>query len=252
MKKTLVFLLLVCISLFTLTGCGKVSTKKAATEDEIEEFFEDKFDAFEEMMEDGYSFSFKYSEKRDAKRGSSSSSYKMKAEGRVTIDPDKMEKSAMYAKGSMTSKGVSYGEEGKVKSSSKQKIEVTVVNETLYEALEYTEKDGESKWEGSTKEKTDVEDRVSSTIASYLSQVGISNLSNFFIGNQYYIDGDKCLVITSTTEGHSEVLLKFDGDDLESIQVLKKSYGYEAELTIKFGKVKSISKPSNSSKYKED
>ena len=92
MKKTLVFLLLVCVTLFTLTGCGKgVSTKKLATEDEIEEFFEDKYDAFYEMMEEKYSFSFEYSSSSKFEEGADSGSAKIKYEGRVIIDRESYE-----------------------------------------------------------------------------------------------------------------------------------------------------------------
>lgn len=253
MKKTLVFLLLVCVTLFTLTGCGKgVSTKKLATEDEIEEFFEDKYDALYEMTEEKYSFSFEYSSSSKFEEGADSGSAKIKYEGRVIIDKEKPEKSALYVKGSQTSKGVEYGSEGKTKYSGKAKVEYIIFDEVSYEAIEVTEKNGESKYVESHKEKIDVEEEAALyAIMSRLQTCQIGNFESFFEGEQYYIDGDKCLVVTSTASRHVEVTLKFEKDELVSISVLQKSYNSKTEIEIKFGDVKSISKPKNASKYKD-
>lgn len=252
MKKTLIFLLLVCVSLFTLTGCGKgVSTKKAATEDEFDDFIEDKLDAFQELLEDDFSMEIKYSFSNESKTGSNSLKEKTKVEGRMIFDGNKPEKSSFYYKITATASSVEYGKEGKVKGSEKYKEECTLTDETLYRSVETSSKLGESKWSESYKEKTDVEDNVSVALMGFLSQFGVNDFLSFFTGNQKYIDGDKCLLITSTPANHIEVTLTFNGDDLVSIECNEKSYGYESELKIEFKDVKSISKPKDASKYKK-
>ena len=250
MKKTLLFLLLVCISLFTLTGCGKgVSTKQMATEDEIEEFFKDKLEAMAEMFEEEMTYSFKMSYKRTFAEGADEGTETYKSKGRVSIDVEDLENSSIYVKTTTTIKGVEYGSEGKTKVSGKDVEESTLVQGVLYTSVESSYKEGESESKSSSKTKVEVEGSaaVSSVIAKLVGNVG--SVENLINGEQIYIDGDKCLIVSSTTESHTEVTLVFDGDELVSAHVETKSYNYEYELDIEYGKIKSISKPSNASKY---
>lgn len=252
MKKTLVFLLLVCLSLFTLTGCGKgVSTEKAATEDEKEDFFEDKLEELEEMFEDEISFSFKNVTKTETKEGADSSSNKTITEGRAIISYEDVEDSSFYVKETITEKSVEYGSQGKVKSSTKGTIETTLVNLILYVATDGTMKSGESVHKVDGKEKTDLEEASTNALINILGKVTkYANPESYFDGERVYIDGDKCLIVQSTSESHIETTLTFDGNTLVSVEIIEKAYGYESETTIKYGDVKEISKPKDASKYK--
>lgn len=248
MKKTLAFLLLVCISLFTLTGCGKgVSTKKPATLDEFEDFKEEKLEALEEMFKEEMVYSFKMITKTKINEGLVSGDQTEKLEGRVSIDMEDVEKSSLYIKRSISAKGTTYEEGSKTKISTKSEVETTLVNGTLYESYKLSSKYGESKAESTEKVKIDVEDLIDFNYINSLIDIG--RVEQLFQGQQVYIDGDKCLLITSTINYHTEILLKFDGDELVSAEVTTKTCNSESKLEIKIGKIKSISKPKNESKY---
>lgn len=249
MKKTLVFLLFVCISLFTLTGCGKgVSTKKLATEEEYEEYMEDKLDALEEMFEEEFSYSFKCVIKTKKADATSEYTQTRKIEGRVSVDMNDLEKTSAYVKTTTTLKGTEYSKSGKNRVSTKGTIERTVVDGKFYELCEVTQKHGESKYEDFTKTKYEIPENI--VLEQIITMIDGIGFEKSFDGEKIYIDGDKCLLVTSTLNEHREITLKFNGDKLESVQYVLKTNTTETKIAIEYGKIKSISKPSKSSEYK--
>lgn len=256
MKKTLVFLLLVCISLFTLTGCGKgVSTKKLATEEEIEDFFDDKSEALADMLEDEVSLSFTVSVNEKREDGADSYSTKTNVKGRLSADPEEIEDASLYVEATLKGKGVEYTSEGKVKSSSKGTTEITVVGGKIYTYIKSENKTGESKTSFESKTKGDFEDSIETLpvdmIYGYLEN--IDELAAMLSGTQIYIEDDKCLIVISSTDSHTEIVLEFDGDELLSVDIFSKTYEREIKASIEIEEdIKKVTKPSDASSYKSE
>ena len=246
MKKTLVFLLLICLSLLTLTGCGKgnVSTKKLATEEEISEFFEEK--ELDGLFEDEISYNFKISYKAEKCQGANEETVKLSAKGRARVDFSNAEADS-YLKGTFSRKGVEYSEEGKTKYSYKVTEELTTLDDKVYLYSKVKSTYGESK--GTSEEKT--KDGGEGIVNQYASEFLQEVLSNMGDDGRVYIDGDNCVMISSTTHAHTELVMIFDGDELETMYYTQKTFESELEVTIEFEDIEKISKPSNSSSYKK-
>ena len=129
MKKTLIILLLVCVSLFSLTGCNKNKVKgELATEKELDKFWDKLSDIFADMSDEEVSYEFKSHEKSVAVEKSSKTESEVKVEGRIYFNYDKESKCYGYSKKVETIKGKEYTVSGKEKHSSKSTTETTLYN----------------------------------------------------------------------------------------------------------------------------
>lgn len=244
MEKTILSLLLICLTLFTLTGCKyELKTKNKATDEEVVDFFEEK--NIDDIFRYNVSFNFKMTYTEEKVIGVQEETTKMKVKGRASLNLNTYEGETYY-KGSLKSKGTSYINGYKEKFSSKVKEEIVQLEDgKTYLSVDRKDVFGESRNRSNIKTRDEDDSVLSVYVVEYLSNA----LSGIGSKGAIYIDGDDCVIISSTKTNHFEIVLLFDDDELEAMQYSVKTAESKLEVTIEFGEIKEIKKPSNSSKY---
>lgn len=243
MKKKLICVLFVIISLFGLSSCG-VSLNKIVTKEELEEFINEKDEYFNEIENNGYSYKFDYTYKY--KYGKNKQT--VKATGKANYSPTGYNKSEFYIKEKISQTYEQFYNNRIVKTKVSATVESVYVGGILYNKANTKVSSKFNTTKENIKEKSYT---FSSDLEEYQNYIeSIIDMDIYGEDTYIIIKGNSLVLVYSTFYEHVEVTMKFKDNKLSSIKYYVVTSDSTLKMNVKIVDSVTITEPSNPDDYK--